>query len=64
MTTETGTSLAAVMTLDQCWTVSETWYEGRLELDYERPPLEHFQALLRSVQLEGDAWSLTPPSAR
>ncbi len=64
MTAEAGTSLAGIMTLDQCWALSEAWYERRLELDYERPPLEHFQALLRSVQLEGDAWSLTPPSER
>ena len=61
--TETGTSLAGVMTLDQCWALSETWYEGRLDLDYQRPPHEHFQGLLRSVGLEGDTWSLTPRSA-
>ena len=49
------------MTLDQCWEVCETWYQGRLELDYVRPPLERFQAILRRAGLAGDAWSLSPP---
>ncbi len=60
--TEAGTSLAGVMTLDQCWSVSATWYAGRLGADYQRPPLEHFQSLLHGEGLLGDAWSLTPPS--
>ena len=48
------------MTLDQCWSISETWYEGRLDVDYERPPVAHFQALLGAAGLAGDAWSLSP----
>lgn len=48
------------MTLNQCWALSETWYEGRLTMDYARPPIDHFQALLRAVGLVGDAWSLSP----
>ena len=57
--TEAGTSLAGVMTLDQCWAVSATWYAGRLGMNYQRPPLEHFQSLLHGEGLVGDAWSLT-----
>jgi hypothetical protein len=49
------------MTLDQCWSLSETWYAGRLDLGYERPAMEHFQRLLREAGLVGDGWSLTPP---
>ena len=56
-----GEALAASMALDQCWTLSETWYEGRLDVDYERPPLEHFQRLLGHAGLVGEAWSLAPP---
>lgn len=52
--------MAASMTLNQCWALSETWYEGRLTMDYARPPIDHFQALLRAVGLVGDAWSLSP----
>jgi hypothetical protein len=52
------------MTIDQCVSLSETWYEGRLEPGYERPPLDHYQGLLRSVGLVGEAWALTPPLKR
>jgi hypothetical protein len=54
-------TLATSMTLDQCWTISETWYAGRLDVDYQRPPLDHFQRLLREAGLVGEAWSLSPP---
>jgi hypothetical protein len=54
--------MAAFMTLDQCWTLSRTWYEGRLDLDFERRPLERSQALLGAVGLTGEVWSLSPPS--
>jgi hypothetical protein len=46
------------MTLDQCWSLSRTWYAGRLDLDYRRPGVEHFQALLGAAGLVGDAWAL------
>jgi hypothetical protein len=49
------------MTIDQCWAVSETWYEGRLDLGYLRPPLQRFQDILTSAGLRGDAWSLFGP---
>ncbi len=58
---EAGAPLVGVMTLDQCWAISETWYRGRLEPGYRRPPLDHFQSLLAGVGLVGDLWSLTPP---
>jgi hypothetical protein len=61
--TSIGEALAASMTLDQCWALSETWYEGRLDLDYLRPPLEHFQQLLSRAGLVGEAWSLSPPGS-
>jgi len=50
------------MTLDQCWALSERWYEGRLDLDSQRPAAAHYQALLSGAGLTGEAWSLTPPS--
>jgi hypothetical protein len=59
---DAGRSLAGVMTLDQCWQVSETWYAGRLDLGYQRPALDSFQSLLRGAGLTGDAWSLTVPA--
>jgi len=55
-------ALATSMTLEQCWTISEIWYAGRLDLDYERPPVDYFQRLLRGAGLVGEAWSLLPPS--
>ncbi len=61
--TDAGTSLAGSMTVEQCWALSETWYAGRLDLGYRRPPLDTFQSLLQGVGLVGDAWSLTPPAA-
>lgn len=57
-----GEELAGVMRLDQCWGLCERWYAGRLELDYRRPPGDHFQRLLREAGLAGEAWSLTPPA--
>jgi len=58
-----GKALATSMTLDQCWHISETWYSGRLDLGYQRPPLDHFQRVLGRAGLIGDAWSLSPPRA-
>ena len=56
-----GESLVGCMTLDQCWTLSETWYAGRLDRHYQRPRLDSFQELLRRAGLVGEAWSLTKP---
>jgi hypothetical protein len=56
-----GEPMAAFMTLDQCWRLSRNWYEGRLDVEYERRPVDHFQALLGAAGLTGDAWSLSPP---
>ena len=62
--TPAGEPVAAFMTLDQCWRLSRTWYEGRLDLDYERRPLDQSQALLGAMGLTGDAWSLSPPATK
>ena len=62
--TAAGEPLAAFMTLDQCWRLSRTWYEGRLDLDYERRPVDQSQALLGAVGLTGEAWTLSPPAPR
>jgi hypothetical protein len=43
--------------------LSARWYEGRLALDYQRPPGPHYQALVAAAGLTGEAWSLTPPPA-
>jgi hypothetical protein len=51
------------MRLDHCWALSARWYEGRLDLDSQRPAGAHYQALLAGAGLAGEAWSLTPPSA-
>jgi len=56
--------MAAFMTLDQCWRLSRTWYEGRLDLGYQRRPVDQSQALLGAVGLTGDAWSLSSPAAK
>jgi hypothetical protein len=53
--------MASSMTLDQCWALSASWYAGRLDIGYQRPPLDHFQRLLHGVGLVGDVWSLSPP---
>jgi hypothetical protein len=54
-------NMASSMTLDQCWALSENWYAGRLDVGYQRSPLDHYQRLLRGVGLVGDAWALSPP---
>jgi len=59
--TDRGESLVACMTLDQCWTLSETWYAGRLDRHYQRLPLDSFQELLCRAGLVGEAWSLAKP---
>jgi len=58
---QAGEKLPAFMTLSQCWALSETWYRGRLDIGYQRPPLDHFQRLLQQAGLVGDAWALSPP---
>jgi len=47
--TSAGETLATSMTLDQCWAISETWYAGRLGLDYQRPPLDYFSDFYRGL---------------
>jgi hypothetical protein len=56
-----GETIAAFMTVQQCWRLSRTWYEGRLELGYQRRPVERSQALLGEAGLTGEEWSLVPP---
>jgi hypothetical protein len=46
------------MTLDQCWAISETWYEGRLEPSYAPPAVAERQAVLARAGLAGPEWSL------
>lgn len=48
------------MTLDQCWAVSATWYAGRLDLDWQRPPVQRYQALLREHGLVDPFWEIVP----
>jgi hypothetical protein len=57
--TARGESLAGFMTLDQCWTLSDGWYAGRLDRHYQRPPLDRFQELLNRAGLVGEGWLLT-----
>jgi hypothetical protein len=46
------------MSLDQCWAISETWYEGRLELAYRPPGIAERQAVFVRAGLVGPAWAL------
>ncbi len=56
--TATAKPLAAMMTLGQCWAISETWYEGRLDRAYAPPTVAQRQAVLARAGLVGPEWSL------
>ncbi len=52
------------MTLDQCWEISATWYEGRLDEALRRRPVAAYQALLDGAGLTDVIAERTPWTAR
>jgi hypothetical protein len=48
----------ATLTLDQAWRLAQSWYGNRLDPEWRRPTLDEAEALVASLGLTGDFWSL------
>ena len=46
-----------VVTMDQLWALSTTWYENRLEADSRRPKPEEIPGIFAAVGLTDDSWN-------
>ena len=47
----------AILTLDQMWSLSEIWYPGRAEREWQGRTQQASEALFRAVGLTGDFWT-------
>jgi carboxypeptidase C (cathepsin A) len=48
----------AIVTPDQTWQLARGWYANKLKPDWRRHTLEETEALLTSIGLVGEFWSL------
>jgi len=46
----------AIVSLDQCWRLSQAWYPGRLTAEWRRMNAAETQATFDSLGLTGDFW--------
>lgn len=53
---ERAVARGAVVSLDQCWRLSQVWYPGRLTPDWRRMNAMETQAAFESVGLTGEFW--------
>ena len=46
------------MSAHQCWHLARLWYQGRMDLDWDRPAPEDLEAIFREVGLPEPFWSV------
>jgi len=51
-----GTTLRPLVTIDQLWTLSTTWYATRLTAESRRPKAEEMRSIFASIGLEDEFW--------
>ncbi|HSG07350.1 MAG TPA: hypothetical protein VLA36_03265 [Longimicrobiales bacterium] len=51
-------SRGAIMTLDQCWSMAQGWYAGRLEPGWRGRSPAAAQAILEAAGLNGPFWRM------
>ena len=51
-----GVSLNPLVTIEQLWTLSTTWYSTRLQGDSRRPQPDEMRRIFAGIGLEGDFW--------
>ena len=53
---ERGTAMRPLVTMDQLWQLSTTWYSTRLQENSRRPKPEEMRMIFASIGLHGDFW--------
>ena len=48
----------AVLSLEQAWTLADSWYRDRLSPDWRRRTLDEAHELFRSLALTSEFWRL------
>ena len=51
-----GHPLRPLVSMDQLWSLSTTWYETRLEKHSRRPKADEMRAIFAGIGLDGDFW--------
>ena len=46
------------MTIPVCWELSQAWYTGRLDRNWQRPDQKETQRLFEHISLTGNFWNL------
>lgn len=52
-----GTALRPLVTMDQLWALSTTWYSTRLEGESRRPKAEEMPVIFAAIGLHDDHWN-------
>ena len=48
--------LRPIVTMDQLWRLSESWYSNRLDPESRRPPPAEMVEIFAGIGLDGDFW--------
>ena len=54
-----GVPMRPLVSIDQLWTLSTTWYGTRLQADSRRPKPDEMRGIFAGLGLEGDFWDPT-----
>ena len=55
-----GLQRGAIVTPEEAWQLAGGWYARKLEPDWRRHTLDEAEALMASIGLAGEFWSLRP----
>ena len=59
----TGIPRGEAFDLDRLWRLASTWYDDRLDHDWQRRSVPQRQALMHGAGLTGDFWSFADAGA-
>ena len=59
---ERGHSVRPIVTMDQLWELSTTWYSTRLEPTSRRPKPDEMREIFAHIGLTGEFWDPTSDS--
>ena len=51
-----GSQMRPLVSIDQLWVLSTTWYSTRLQRDSRRPQPDEMRQIFAEIGLEGDFW--------
>ncbi len=60
--TAQGSPVRSIVTIDQLWNLSVTWYSTRLSEESRRPKPDEMNEIFANLSLEGEFWDPTSDS--